>query len=210
LTEQQATYDTDNGRQASVMPIADAARALGVSERTIWRRVKSGKLQTIDMNGKTCVQVTTAAQPVTQPAEDGTLTGGTSQNVQVFTDELKQQYRERITYLEGENSRLWSEIHAKQSTIDSLMPMLPAPAQSTEGQDVVPRGTRAGSIFWRVFAVLTIAAALAVLMLWIFFPPKRQAQPIKHVPTVRKVKTLQAWTHPAKTSGCTAKNCDAG
>jgi len=141
---------TDNGRTAGVMTIADAARLLGVSERTIWRRVKAGKLATLDVHGKTCVQID-APDTETPLAGAGVTLTGTVTELQA---KLEAAYRDRIGSLEAENTRLWAELQAKQGIVDRLTLMLPAPAHAAPSGRLWP---------WIIGAAVVVAGGLVVL-----------------------------------------------
>lgn len=122
---------TDTESQSQILPIAEAARILNVSERTIWRRVKSGKLETIDMNGRTCVQINRTVKASDASDNNVSMTGNRQAAVVTPVDDrLVNSLQDRIRDLKDENERLWSEIEAKQGTIDSLTKMLPAPKDS--------------------------------------------------------------------------------
>jgi len=163
---------TDSDTTPRLLPIAEAAAAMGVSERTIWRRIRSGKLSTIDIGGRACVQLPAVTDSPTMTGGGVTVTGKTTDNtpdsVTRLQDEIKSQYRARIEGLEQENSRLWREIESKQGTIDNLTRMLPAPKSTGDntGGDQARRG--APQWVWLVLAgAILTAAGVGGYWLWL-------------------------------------------
>jgi hypothetical protein len=75
---------SDNRRSKKIeLPILEAAQALGISERTVWRRIESGELRSRTKNGKRLVKV-----PIekTLPSDDtATTPSDTSKFRQVGT-----------------------------------------------------------------------------------------------------------------------------
>lgn len=172
---------TDNDATPRLLSIQDAAQRLGVSERTIWRRVRAGTLNAVEIGGRTCIQLAdiptrdTATKPTgaavsatdtpsDMPSDSATI--GLSSFL-ALQEQVSAPYREQIRRLEAENGRLWQEVTAKQQTIDSLTRMLPAPQAAPERN---PPGTRRGS-WWGWLIIGLLALAVAGLVWWAFFAP---------------------------------------
>lgn len=139
-----------NGGQSDIVTLTDAAARLGKSERTIRRMIASGKLPTVTIGGRTCVQLGGADTP---PASDNTPVTATANTVtdggtlSELRDRLEDSLRDRIRHLEAENERLWSLVHAA----------LPAPKHSER---------RPREWLWILLAV-TLAAAIGVGAWWL-------------------------------------------
>jgi excisionase family DNA binding protein len=139
----------DNGGQARLMSIPEAAVFLGVSDRTIRRYLSAGKLQAVEIGGKTCVQADSLAR--LRPAHEGadSMADSNAQTVNVadktresvrhvsdspspevlrLYEELKAAQAARIAHLEAENARLWGMVE------DLTARALP-PARTAQGED---------------------------------------------------------------------------
>ena len=147
--------------QPALLTIPGAAAALGKSERTIWRWIRSGKLHAVDIGGKTCVQLVDKQAPTVSltlgtasatgaPSErdsDGTQAATTD----TLHDRIEQALRDQIRRLEAENSRLWDLMHT----------MLPAPGPQARGR--VP---------WWAWCLLGVAISAAVLAAGYYLLPE--------------------------------------
>lgn len=125
--------DATNDGKSGIVSIQEAAARLRKSERTIQRYIRSGKLNTVEIAGRPCVQfgdledvsaLSDAAVIVSDKTPDIV-----SDSVRQLQDKLDTSYRDQIAHLEAENIRLWQEVQAKQNTIDGLMRMFPLPQQ---------------------------------------------------------------------------------
>lgn len=145
---------SDNAGQSDLVTVAEAAGRLGKSERTIRRLISSGKLNTVEIGGKTCVQLAgiessnshrhVSGNDVQTPAiigqDDRHMTGVLSDElVDAMRDTIRRQDA-MIASLEADKAHLRSELQGKQSTIDGLLRMFPLPTagQSHSEQEEKP------------------------------------------------------------------------
>lgn len=158
------TPDTGSGDQSAWKTVTQAAVYLGVSERTIRRYLRSGKLGKVEVGGRTMIQPadldrlasianTARPHPATlghsEPARGGHESPFDRQHdgSSIF-EKLQEQYEARIAHLEAENSRLW----------ESLRPMLPAPR----------RGAGPVTAWYWTLAAAIVAAAASVGGYWLW------------------------------------------
>jgi len=124
MTNNETQEVTTN--QSRIVTIADAARELGKSERTIRRYIHEGKLNQVDINGSTCVQLSVIDNTPTMTAVGVNPTANDHRNNDELHRQIEDGLREQVKMLRAENERLW----------DTLKSMLPAPRQQTEITDV--------------------------------------------------------------------------
>jgi len=155
---QQAGTGT-NGQHAGhtvLMTAGQAARYLGISERTIRRHIKSGKLETVAVGGSVRIQPEALYRLA---AVTGTPQAGTGTNGQhapavsgAVSDDVAEALRDTIRRQDSEIAYLRTELTAIRATLETVTRMLPAP-QPTSGQR-----TRSAWI-WLVLAGAILAAA---------------------------------------------------
>lgn len=109
-----ATNDSSHRRTLDV-PISQAAKILGISERTVWRKIDRGELKSKSKGNKRLVRVP-VFEPTTSISSDGhTTMADTPPNANAVVDlnvllhEL-QGANYRIGYLESENKRYEEQV----------------------------------------------------------------------------------------------------
>lgn len=126
-----ATNDSSHRKTLDV-PISQAAKILGISERTVWRKIDRGELKSKTKGNKRVVKVP-VFEPTTSISSDGhTTINDTPPNANAVVDlnvllhEL-QGANYRIGYLEAENKRYEEQV--------KLLPDFQAQAAKTSVQE---------------------------------------------------------------------------
>lgn len=149
--------DTDNQNAPRLLPVPEAAQALGVSERTVWRRIRSGKLPTTDIGGKTCVQLT-AATPGTDT--DKTAVSMTGKAPDTAAPLLIEVLQGTISQLRTDNERLWRKLDEQAQQISDLTKIMlpPPPVQDQTAQPAMP--------LWMAAAIVALIAVIGGIIWW--------------------------------------------
>jgi hypothetical protein len=136
-----ATRDT-TGRDSDATPmrqsatIGDAAKALGVSVRTIQRRIERGQMSVIERDGKRFVELPNVAPTVATPMRQGaTVDATTRQSVATERDSD----RERIAEMKAEIMFLRNVVEAQQRDAVELRQSL------KRALDIAPKQLEAGA-----------------------------------------------------------------
>lgn len=110
---------------SSVFSISDAAKHLGVSDRSIWRKIKSGILEKVTLDGKTYVRVPDAmTTDVTQPKNRAKRTDMADMERQAIISRQE----EEISYLRDQNKALLILNNKLADQLSEVTRMLPAPS----------------------------------------------------------------------------------
>jgi len=146
-------------RQSDLLTIAEAAARLGKSERTIRRMVASGKLNTIDINGRVCVQFAgtdthgqMTGKSVTAPADVRT-------NVRPVSHPEADALRDTIRRQDSEIAYLRGELTAARETVQALTRMLPAPKGNARPPGTLPA--------WALGLIVAAIMAAGGYLLWL-------------------------------------------
>lgn len=130
-TPTRATDDTSHKRALEV-PISQAAKILGISERTVWRKIDRGELKSKTRGSKRFVKLS-VFEPTTIVSPDGhTTMRDTPPNANAVVDlnillrEL-QSANYRVGYLESENENIKEQV--------KLLPDLQARAAEARHQE---------------------------------------------------------------------------
>jgi hypothetical protein len=118
--------------------VTEAAAILGVSERTVWRRVKAGKL---DIDRSVTPHVVDVAAYIDTDTDNGndvsdTVSEGLVQRLRAENERLRAELEHRdeiIARLDQENNRLW-QAHA------TALRALPEPAEDRDSDEPQERG----------------------------------------------------------------------
>lgn len=143
-----------NAETSELLSVPEAAARLHKSERTIRRYIATGKLNTIELNGQTYVQMAgiakvsaVSAPHVIETANADNMTGTMSE----LRDRIEEGYKDRIRWLEAENSRLWD-------TLNRFTAALPAPAARKRNLWPYVAGA---------FGVALVVLVVAITLQWI-------------------------------------------
>lgn len=170
----------DNAGHSDIATIAEAAIRLGKSERTIRRMISSGKLSTVEIGGKMCVQLAgsdkvsdMSGASVQCPAELDTMSGMVSNDRAEIEDSL----RDIIRRQDGEISFLRDRVKALEERL-----ALPAPRQESTDTDMeriaimqthtelmhAIQERKGGGVSWWVFVLVigVLAAAIGGVAWW--------------------------------------------
>lgn len=157
--------------ESRLVSIPDAAVALGKSERTIRRLIQRGKLHTVEINGKTCVQLASvpvvsdvSVRAVTVAAELDNVTG----DVRRIQEEAVAPYREMLRRRDEDVARL----DAALAKSDAMVAWLQARYESAEARLALPapaegdRRPQRAVLPWVLVAVLGMALAIGAAAWW--------------------------------------------
>jgi excisionase family DNA binding protein len=101
--------------------VPEAARLLNVSDRTVYRRIKAGKLQSRDDTGQLMVAVELSDDDAPPAADDATRRDDDATAVKIATLETRLEAQERlIELLTRQNEQLNTELMAALSKIPRL------------------------------------------------------------------------------------------
>lgn len=163
----KAQADTGTNGQGAAAPVLktvrQAAEYTGLSERTIRRHIKAGKLATVNMGGRELIQpdelqrlAATAGQT---PAVPDRHAGHVSDPLMdALQDTIRRQEAE-ISRQESEISYLRTELTATRNTLDNFARILPAPAAK-------PSGKSWDWLFWILLGALAVIVAGLLYAVW--------------------------------------------
>lgn len=132
----------DNGGQSPLKTIPETAAYMGKSERTIRRYIASGKLPTVDIGGQTYIQAEAFDTMSNVSGSDGKMSAETdimTGTVSKLWERIEDTLKDTIRRQESEIQHLRQEVTAKQTTIDNLTRMLPAPKQNDNVTGIVSK-----------------------------------------------------------------------
>lgn len=166
-----ANTDINNG-QSRLVTIREAALILDRSERTIHRMISNGKLGTVELNGKTHVQLAgnDSVDSVTDSDENNvTVTANAETGVSKSVSSVSSGHDPVIEILQSEVNFLRSELAAMRSTLDRALLMLPAMNKIPEDLDQPAQPNKQDKVqqfpVWVLVAIL-ITALLVGGIVW--------------------------------------------
>ncbi len=118
-TDTSDTVETDT----TDMSVHDAATALGITERSVWRRIRAGKLSSKLVDGKTFVSVCQSDIRLTSPAPSVTVSASQTDESDHQLDKLLTLLRDKDRELQAasyRNGYLEAQLEAKNTEIKLL------------------------------------------------------------------------------------------
>lgn len=155
-----------NGQDAGqpvLMTAGQAAAHLGISERSIRRYIKAGKLETVEIGGSVRIQPEALYRLAAVSGIPQAGTGTNGQNAPALSgtvsDPVAEALRDTVRRQDSEIAYLRTELTAIRATLETVTRMLPAPQnrENTGDQNQARRG--APLWVWLVLAGAILAAA---------------------------------------------------
>jgi len=116
----------------------EAAHELGVSVRTIYRRVRSGQLASVERDGRSLVVLEQQARPTPIRPPIHALTGSDTVSDSVMTnDSLVSQLRLRLAEMEAERDRWRNQAEKLTDTVSELSANVSQLTQTVQGLEVM-------------------------------------------------------------------------
>ena len=150
----------DNAGHSDIVTIAEAAVRLGKSERTIRRMISAGRLNSVEIGGKTCVQLAGMGKACDMSGESVNCPTHGGQNDRhmsgTVSDPIAEVLRDTVRRQDSEIAYLRTELTAIRATLETVTRMLPAP--NSPGGD--PARRAAPPWVWIVIAGSILAAGI--------------------------------------------------
>lgn len=162
-----------NGQDAGhpvLMTAGQAAEYLGISERTIRRYIKSGKLETVLIGGSVRIQPEAlyrlAAVSGIGQAPTGTIGQDAPAMSGTLPDPVAEALRDTVRRQDSEIAYLRTELTAIRATLETVTRMLPAPDRTGENTGS-KQAREAPQWVWLLLAGVVLAAGIGGYWLWL-------------------------------------------
>lgn len=151
---------SDNVRTPVLKTIPQAAAYLGVSDRTMRRYVKAGKIGTLLVDGQTRVQQVDLDNLAALDRHTPALVQDNDRHLSAPAEDV---LRETVRRQDAEISYLRTELTAIRTTLDRVTLMLPAATDTP----MAARATRTPAWLWVVLMAVLAAAGMGGYWLWL-------------------------------------------